>query len=185
MSSLAMTIVFAVSAYLLILISAYNYLGGSSLALELDSVLEASHQRRELSLRSGVRINDTSIYWGTTTDLYLWVENVGSTCVLAREFSLVDVIVVYTTEGGSERIVWLRYDPGLAGDSWRVEDVATGSYNGEAINPLLDLPQPSSGCWDPSESVLIHALVSVEADTTKPVVVAIATPHGSYDVGAG
>jgi archaellum component FlaF (FlaF/FlaG flagellin family) len=114
---------------------------------------------------------------GTQIRFIVW--NTGMKSIKVDEFSLMDVVIVYTLQAnGSKVALWLEYSKSAGERKWNVEYIYTGNSLGEAINPIN--VTESSGHWDPNEGlgILITLPYADRADVNGPITILLATPSG-------
>lgn len=115
---------------------------------------------------------------GTQIRFIAW--NIGSKSIKVDDFSLMDVVIVYTLQVSGERIaLWLRYSQNAGERRWNVEQVYTGNTLGEAINPIN--VTANSGHWDPGEGLAILITLPYEerADVNESITISLSTPSGA------
>ncbi len=101
------------------------------------------------------------------------ITNTGDTPLTAKDFSKIDVLVLYRTASGASTS-WVRYVQGGSGERWTV----TGVYfNGgeEVMNPIT-LSPTTYGVWDPLETIEVD--IRLNATVTELDSVMVTLPNG-------
>ena len=137
------------------------------------------YRLNEARLREDIRIDNAE--GNETLGLILLnVTNIGERGIPIRDFSYIDVIVVYK-KGVVNQTEWIPYDPeGTSTSYWRVSNVFFNGGEGDLINPLK-LTEPTHGIWDPEETIELEIVLSGSVQEFYYVIVA--TPNGDLAYG--
>jgi archaellum component FlaF (FlaF/FlaG flagellin family) len=128
-----------------------------------DQVTRAETKLGETcSLGRIIQVNSNTIRMNIT--------NTGETSFPVKEFSKIDVLVIYDTDDG--RVTgWVNYNQTGAGEHWKVLNTY---FNGgpEIMNPIV-LSTHSYGVWDPLETIEIEIHLKAEVREFETVMVTL------------
>lgn len=149
----------------------------------MEESLSRIAETKIMMIKESIKITDIVIV--NSTFLYVNVTNNGKVGIIARDFSKIDVILVYIAQVNSSKVtLWLPYDASMAvANGWRVKSAYVGSTSKELINPI-NLPSANSGIWDPNETLQLEVWLDSNnaLDTSEGVVVIIVALNGASSI---
>jgi len=88
------------------------------------------------------------------------VTNIGETSIMANNFRLIDLIVIYHDNSGNLKTLWIPYSQeGENTPYWKVRRVLSQGREGDLINRLSFGSSESRGAWDPHETLEVEVVV--------------------------
>lgn len=132
-------------------------------------------------LNSKVEINSVIVDSLDSSILYVNLTNSGTTSVHVKEFSNIDIIIVYTNVNNTKIIARLTYEPSGEGiNIWYVKRVLTNGRESEILNPMNFTS--GQGLWDPNEVLEITMKLMYSLNVSKGFTIVITLPNGVKDV---
>jgi len=105
------------------------------------------------------------------------VTNIGETSIMADDFRLIDLIIVYYDDSGNMKTLWVPYSQeGASAPYWKVRRVLFQGGEGDLINPISFGLSESIGAWDPHETLEIE--IAVGESLSRFVYVFMYSPSG-------
>lgn len=147
-----------------------------------NTLLGSIQQQAALdAVQANEHISIVSISKNSPTSLTVQVADTGQTSIAAVNFSMMDVIIMYTLQSIHQvTTVWLRYNTSQTStNTWSVSSIYVGK-NLPPVQDPINLPSATSGRWVPGETLVISVRLpySASMQTSNAVMVQVTTPDG-------